>query len=139
MIRNLSDPVSLGSENKETLLKGEGQTGRASVDSASSRPADNPPINARSAQTQSLLELLAEQALARVQPIPQELLAAAVAQYKRSVQHWILGSDTGSPPVPPPPPPHSNPVGRVFVPQLVSLLSAGNVLIISDDDDVMPQ
>ncbi|KAI4832618.1 hypothetical protein KUCAC02_015580 [Chaenocephalus aceratus] len=72
-------------------------------------------------------------------PIPQELLAAAVAQYKRSVQHWILGSDTGSPPVPPPPPPHSSPVGRVFVPQLVSLLSAGNVLIISDDDDVMPQ
>ncbi|KAK5926081.1 hypothetical protein CgunFtcFv8_021681 [Champsocephalus gunnari] len=136
---NPSNPVSLGSENKETLLKGEGQTGRASVDSASSRPADKPPINARSAQTQSLLELLAEQALARVQPIPQELLAAAVAQYKRSVQHWILGSDTGSPPVPPPPP-HSSQVGRVVVPQLVSLLSdAGHVLIISDDDDVMPQ
>ncbi|XP_034083232.1 LOW QUALITY PROTEIN: ubinuclein-1-like [Gymnodraco acuticeps] len=143
---NPSNPVSLSSENKETLLKVEGQTRRISVDSASSRPADKLPINARYAQTQSLVELLAEQALARVQPIPQEFLAAAVAKYKRSVQHLILGSDTRSPPVPPPPP-HSSPVGfplcRVVVPQQVRdvrrLSDAGHVLIISDDDDVMLQ
>ncbi|KAL3066464.1 hypothetical protein OYC64_016422 [Pagothenia borchgrevinki] len=138
---NLSTPVSLSSENKV-----EGQTGRVSVDSASSTPADKTPINIRSAQTQSLLELLAEQALARVQPIPPDLLATAVAKYKRSVQHWSLGLDTRSPPFPPPPP-HSSPVGfplcRVVVPKQVrdvaQLSHAGQVQIISDDDDVIVQ
>ncbi|KAK1887074.1 Ubinuclein-2 [Dissostichus eleginoides] len=132
--------ISLSSENKEILV--EGQTGRVSVDSASYTPADKPLINVRCAQTQSVLELLAAQA--RMQPISQELLAAAVAKYKRSVQHWSLGLDTRSPPFPPPPP-QSSPVGfplcRVVVPQQVRdvarLSDAGHVQIISDDEDVI--
>ncbi|KAF3852613.1 hypothetical protein F7725_005968 [Dissostichus mawsoni] len=94
----------------------------------------------------SVLELLTEQAQARMQPISQELLAAAVAKYKRSVQHWSLGLDTRSPPFPPPPP-QSSPVGfplcRVVVPQQVRdvarLSDAGHVQIISDDEDVIVQ
>ncbi|KAI9525692.1 hypothetical protein NQZ68_006241 [Dissostichus eleginoides] len=127
-------------DNKEILV--EGQTGRVSADSASYTPADKPLINVRCAQTQSVLELLAAQA--RMQPISQELLAAAVAKYKRSVQHWSLGLDTRSPPFPPPPP-QSSPVGfplcRVVVPQQVRdvarLSDAGHVQIISDDEDVI--
>lgn len=73
-----------------------------------------------SAPAQALLNLLANQALARDQPardqpardqpllLPQELLAAAVANYTHSVRNWSFELDTKSPPLPPPPP-HSSP------------------------------
>ncbi|XP_023140331.2 ubinuclein-1 isoform X2 [Amphiprion ocellaris] len=101
---------------------------------------------ATSAPTHSLLDILADQALAREQPftLPQELLAEAVAKYRRAVQHWSFSVDTKSPPVHPPPPqstPVSFPVGRVHQVVLPQLLLAADtrhvdvdeVQIISDD------
>lgn len=102
-----------------------------------------------SAPAHSLLDLLADQALAQEQPlpVPQELLTAAVAKYKHSVQRWSFGVDTKSPPLPPPPP-QSSPVNfpvsgtdHVPLPQLLQdrdfakHMDAGDVQIISDDDD----
>ncbi|XP_068177189.1 ubinuclein-1-like [Antennarius striatus] len=71
-------------------------------------PTDEPVVVAATAPTPSLLDLLADQALAREQPLPfsQELLAAAVSNYQRSMQRWSVSS----PPLPPPPP-QSSPVG----------------------------
>ncbi len=129
--------------------------GGVAVDAGSSTPAesDEPPANATSAPTHSLLNLLADQALAREQPltVSQELLAAAVAKYRRSVQHWSFGVDTKSPPLPPPPP-QSSPVGfpvsgvcQVVLPQLLQVgdfarhVDAAQVQIISDDSDTTIQ
>lgn len=85
------------------------------VDVVSSAPVepDEPEwISSTPAPTHSLLDLLAEQALAREQllthSISQELIAAAVAKCKHSA--WSLGLDVQSPPLPPPPP-QSSPVG----------------------------
>lgn len=63
------------------------------------------------ASSQSLLDLLADQALSRAQPLPvsQELLAAAVSKYKNSLQRCSFAVDAKSPPLPPPPP-QSSPV-----------------------------
>ncbi|TNN37344.1 Ubinuclein-1 [Liparis tanakae] len=119
------------------------------ADAVSRTPAeaDRPPLKAAPAPAQqSLLDLLADQALARVQPhmASQELLAAAVAKYKRSVRHWSFGADAKSPPLPPPPP-QSSPVDFPLThapPPLLPVgdfarhMDAGHVLIISDDDDV---
>lgn len=83
----------------------------------------------------SPLELLADQALARERPlpVPQELLAAAVARYRHSVQHWSFGIvDVKSPP----PPPQSSPVGfPVTGPVLPQLLNDGNK-VASDGVDI---
>ncbi|KAM9363765.1 LOW QUALITY PROTEIN: ubinuclein-1-like [Symphorus nematophorus] len=145
---------SLASVNKEVApskkVEGNGGGG-AAVDAGSSAPveADEPLVSAVSGPTHSLLDLLADQALAREQPlsISQELLVAAIAKYKRSVQHWSFTGDTRSPPLPPPPP-QSSPVGfpvsevcQVVLPQLLQIgdfarhVDAEQVHIISDDDD----
>ncbi|GAA6221667.1 ubinuclein-1-like [Lates japonicus] len=148
---DISSSMSLGAVRKEStaLKKVEGKKGGVTVDACPSTPAesDEPLVNATSAPTQSLLDLLADQALAREQPltVSQELLAAAVAKYKRSFQHWSFGVDTKSPPLPPPPPqssPVSLPVSgvcQVVLPQLLLTgdfarqVDADEVLIISDD------
>ncbi|KAF1394719.1 hypothetical protein PFLUV_G00004070 [Perca fluviatilis] len=105
---NISNSLPLEKQEAASLRKVEGETGRVAVDAGSSTPtaADKIRVSAASAPTRSLLDLLAEQALAREQhlPVPQELLALAVAKYKRSVQRCSFGMDTRSPPVAPPPP-----------------------------------
>ncbi|XP_042340557.1 ubinuclein-1-like [Plectropomus leopardus] len=149
---NISNSMPLGAEKKEAavLIKMEGKTGgEVAVDAGSSTPADKPLITTTSAPTNSPLDLLADQALAREQPfpVPQELLSVAVAKYKRSVQHWSFGVDINSPPLPPPPP-QSSPVGFPLsgvchgLPQLLQAKDFarpmdGHVQIISDDDDVV--
>lgn len=153
---NISSPKSLGAAKKEiaSLQDVEGKTGGGVVlDAGSSTPVetDKPLVNATSAPAHSPQDVLADQALAREQPLPasQELLAAAVAKYKRSVQHWSFSIDTKSPPFPPPPP-QSSPVGfpvsgmcQVVLPQMLQdftrHVDAGQVHIISDDDDVTVQ
>lgn len=150
---DISSSMSLGAVGKEStaLKKVEGKKGGVTVDAHPSTPAesDEPLVNATSAPTQSLLDLLADQALAQEQPltVSQELLAAAVAKYKRSFQHWSFGLDTKSPPLPPPPPqssPVSFPVSgvcQVVLPQLLQTgdfarhVDANELLIISDDSD----
>ncbi|XP_054635449.1 ubinuclein-1 isoform X2 [Dunckerocampus dactyliophorus] len=49
--------------------------------------------------------ILTDQTLAYMRPLvpSQELLAAAVAKYKHSLQHWTFSTNNGSPPLPPPP------------------------------------
>ncbi|TDH15782.1 hypothetical protein EPR50_G00012500 [Perca flavescens] len=152
---NISNSLPLEKQEAAALRKMEGETGRVAVDAGSSTPtaADTLRVSAASAPTRSLLDLLAEQALAREQhlPVPQELLALAVAKYKRSVQRCSFGVDTRSPPVAPPPP-QSSPVGfplsgvcNVALPQLLPvgdfarLRDADHVQIISDDEDVIMQ
>ncbi|XP_008301411.1 ubinuclein-1 [Stegastes partitus] len=115
---------------------------------ASPTDSDGPVVNATSAPTHSLLDILADQALAREQPfvLSQELLAEAVAKYRHAVQHWSFSVDSKSSPVVPPPPqssPVSFPVSRARPVALPRLLLAGDarhvdadgVQIISDDDD----
>ncbi|XP_049900313.1 ubinuclein-1-like isoform X2 [Epinephelus moara] len=148
---NISNSVSLGTEKKEAavLKKVDGKTGEgAAADAGSFTPAGaDKPLATRSTPTHSLLDLLADQALAREQPlsVSEELLAAAVAKYKRSVQRWSFGMDTKSPPLPPPPP-QSSPVGFPLsgvchvLPQLLQAQDFprhvdDHVQIISDDDD----
>ncbi|KAL7404781.1 hypothetical protein ABVT39_018923 [Epinephelus coioides] len=148
---NISNSVSLGTEKKEAavLKKVDGKTGEgAAADAGSFTPAGaDKPLVTRSTPTHSLLDLLADQALAREQPlsVSEELLAAAVAKYKRSVQRWSFGMDTKSPPLPPPPP-QSSPVGFPLsgvchvLPQLLQAQDFprhvdDHVQIISDDDD----
>ncbi|KAM6942375.1 ubinuclein-1-like [Lycodopsis pacificus] len=155
---NSNDSTSLGTEKKEAAAskRVESATGGVAVDAGSSTPAkaDKPPVNVASAPNRSLLDILADQALAREQPfsVSQELIAAAVAKYKPSVQHWSFGVDTKSPPFlspPPPPPPRSSPVGfpmsgvcRVVLPNLLQVarhMDARHVQIISDDEDETTQ
>ncbi|KAF3687946.1 Ubinuclein-2 [Channa argus] len=141
---------SFGSASKEgaALKREEFKKGGDPVSFASAE-LPKPPVIATSAPPHSLLDLLADQALAQQQPfsVSQELLAAAVAKYKRSVQHWRFGLDTKSPPFPPPPP-HSSPVAfpvrgacQMVLAQLpqggefARNMDAGYVQTISDDDD----
>ncbi|XP_044043640.1 ubinuclein-1-like isoform X2 [Siniperca chuatsi] len=155
---NISNSLSLGAVNKEiaALKKVEGKTGGGvAVDAGSSTHAEssNPLVNATPAPTHSLLNLLADQALAQEPPlsVSQELLTAAVAKYQRSVKHWSFGFDTKSPPLPPPPP-QSSPVGfpvsgvcQVVFPQLLQVggfarhMDAGQVQILADDADITIQ
>ncbi|XP_036960089.1 ubinuclein-1-like [Acanthopagrus latus] len=133
------------------VKKVEGKPGGGfAADAGSSTPAESvePQVNVTSAPTHSLLDLLADQALAREKPfsVSQELLAAAVAKYKRSVQHWSFVVDSKSPPLPPPPP-QSSPVGfpvsgvcpdvpskLLQIGDLTKHVDAGEVYVISDDD-----
>ncbi|KAM4584778.1 ubinuclein-1-like [Odontesthes bonariensis] len=137
---NMPDCVCLGGDEKRggALLKGEIKEFGA----GSSTPSDGgkPPVNGASAPTHSLLDILADEALAREQSLPlsQEFLAAAVAK------HWSFGLDPNSPPLPPPPP-QSSPVDfpermcRVVFPGLPQgghemREGPGEVLIGSDAD-----
>lgn len=146
---NISNSESLGVQKQgAALAKGEV---KVELDAGLTTPAgsEEPPANATSAPTHSLLDLLADQALAQEQPLAasQELLAAAVAKYKHSLQHWSLSVDTRSPPFPPAPP-HSSPVdfplNRACQVVLPRLLLAGDgkpddgdeVQVISDDSDI---
>ncbi|KAM3864613.1 ubinuclein-1 [Diretmus argenteus] len=123
-----SDYFPLGAVEKEIVASkaAEGKLGdQVGVDHTSmpkpvgtdKRPLYNT-TSAHAPPTQSLLDLLAEQALAREQldtsSISQEVLAAAVAcaTVKYSVQQWNLGVDVKSPPHPPPPTPVSYPGTR---------------------------
>lgn len=154
---HISNATSVGTGRKEgaALKKGECKKGQVAVDPGTSASVDSgkPLVNVTSAPAHSLLDLLADQALAQEQPlpVPQELLTAAVAKYKHSVQHWSFGVDTKSPPLPPPPPqssPVSFPVSgtcHVVFPQLLQggdfakHMDAGHVQIISDDADITIQ
>lgn len=116
--------------------------------SSTSAESDEPLITTTSASTNSLLDLLADHALAQEQPlsVSQELLAAAVAKYKQSVHHWNFVMNSKSPPLPPPPP-QSSPVGfpvnvcQVVLPQLLQTgdftryMDPGQIQIISNDAD----
>ncbi|XP_034543416.1 ubinuclein-1-like [Notolabrus celidotus] len=153
----ISTTVSLGGVKKEVaaLPKVKDKTGGGVAAGVSLTPAESggPPVITTSAPTPSLLDLLADQALAQQQPlsVSQELLAAAVAKYQHSVRHWSFGFDLKSPPLPPPPPqssPVSFPVSgacQVVVPQLLQIgdfarnMNAGQALIISDDSDTTIQ
>lgn len=111
----------------EAWTKPESRPGGAEAAAAgSSTPAGSagrPRVG--SAPGPSLLDLLANQTLARSQLssdrpardqpaqdqpllLPEELLAAAVANYTHSVRNWSFELDAQSPPLPPPPP-HSSP------------------------------
>ncbi|CAK6972989.1 ubinuclein-1-like [Scomber scombrus] len=114
---NISSLKSLGAAKKEfaSLKNMEGKTGGGMVLDADSSPSvekNKPLINGTCVPARSLLDVLADQALARQYPlsVSQELLAAAVTKYRRSVKHWNFSIDTKSPPFPPPPP-QSSPVG----------------------------
>ncbi|XP_040001178.1 ubinuclein-1-like isoform X2 [Xiphias gladius] len=155
---NISNSVSLDDVRKEAaaLKKLEGKKGGGvTAEAGSPTPAESGEhvVNAVSAPTHSLLDLLADQALVRDRPlpVPQELLAAAVAKYKRSGQHWSFGVDNKSPRLSPPAP-HSSPVGfpvsgvcQVVFPgllqpgDLAKHVDAGQVHIISDDCDITIQ
>ncbi|KAM7394601.1 hypothetical protein PAMP_021392 [Pampus punctatissimus] len=145
------------SSSKSLGAAKEGKTGEGMIlDAGSSTPVetDGPLVNATSAPAHSLLDVLADQALAQDQPlsVSQELLAAAVAKYKHSLQHWSFSMDTKSPPFPPPPP-QSSPVGfpvnsvcQVVLPRALQDLTrhgdAGQIPTVisdSDDDDVVIQ
>lgn len=144
---DISLSVPLGAVKKEVvaLKKVEGKPGGGSPTPAESV---GPQVSVTPAPTHSLLDLLADQALAREKPfsVSQELLAAAVAKYKRSVQNWSFVVDSKSPPFPPPPP-QSSPVGfpvsgvcQVVPSKLLQIgdlskhVDAGEVYVISDDD-----
>ncbi|XP_034713279.1 ubinuclein-1-like isoform X2 [Etheostoma cragini] len=152
---NISKYLPLEKQEAAALRKVEDETGSVTVDAGSSTTtaADKPRVSTTSSPTHSLLDLLAEQALAREQhfSVPQELLAAAVAKYKLSLQRCSFGVDTRSPPLAPPPP-QSSPVGfplsgmcKVALPQLLPvgdftrLSDADHVQIISDDEDIIMQ
>lgn len=116
--------------------------------SSTSAESDEPLITTTSAPTNSLLDFLADHALAQEQPlsVSPDLLVAAVAKFKRTVHHCSFVVDSKSPPLPPPPP-QSSPVGfpvngvcQVVLPQLQSgdftrHMDPGQVQIISNDAD----
>ncbi|TKS68588.1 Ubinuclein-2 [Collichthys lucidus] len=151
-----SSNMSSSAANKDVsaLKKVEGETRSLANEGSTPRKSSVPPVDATSAPTNSLLNLLADQALSREQPlsVSQEILAAAVAKYKHSVQRWTFGVDTKSPPLPPPPP-QSSPVGfplsgkvcQVVLPKLLQIedlsrhLDPGQGQIISDDSEVTIQ
>ncbi|XP_076003767.1 ubinuclein-1-like [Genypterus blacodes] len=113
MDASLYEDLPAGEREMSVMKKMEAKLGEG-VAVGSSTPVETdkqPLISSTPAPTHSLLDLLAEQALARAQPltqtISQELLAAAIAKCKQSA--WSLGLDLQSPPLPPPPP-QSSPV-----------------------------
>lgn len=125
----------------------------ADIGSSTSVQSDKPFNMNSPSSTNSPLELLADQALAREQPLPisQELLAAAVAKYRHSVQQWSIAVDAKSIPLPPPPP-HPSPVGfplkgvcQVVLPQLLQVgdfathMDAGQAQMISNDANITIQ
>lgn len=150
---NVSKLIPPDAAKKETaaVKMMEGKTGDGSVAGAGSSPpveADKHPSSTTSPPTHPS-GVPADRAPAREQPVPvsQELLAAAVAKYKRSVQNWSFSAEMKSPPFPPPPP-QCSPVGisesrmgQGVVPLLLQGLTrlgdAGQVHILSDDEDVI--
>nr|XP_046228235.1 ubinuclein-1-like [Scatophagus argus] len=149
-VSGISNSVSLGAVKKEVtaLKKEEGKTGgRVALGAGASTPAgsDKPQASLTPESTHLLPNILADEALPREGPfsISHELLAAAVAKYKHSVQHWSFVADTESPPLPPPPP-QSSPVGfpvsglhQVVLPQLLQIGDFARH--ISDDADITIQ
>lgn len=152
---NISDSTSAIAVMKDAAasIMVEGKSGGGvAVDAGSSTlvESDEPVDNAMSAPTHLSLDHVAEQVQARgpTLSVPQELLASAVAKYKRSIQHWSFQVDSKSPPFPPPPP-QSSPVGfpvcQVVVPRLlhngdsVRHVDAGKVQILSDDAEIIIQ
>lgn len=149
-------PLGTGRREGASLKKGEHKKGggiAVNPGTLASVESGKPLVIVTSTPAQSLLDLLADQALAQEQPlpVPQELLTAAVAKYKHSVQRWRFGVDTKSPPLPPPPP-QSSPVNfpvsgtcHVALPQLLQdrdfakHMDAGHVQIIPDDADITIQ
>ncbi|KAM9857035.1 ubinuclein-1-like [Aulostomus maculatus] len=137
---NVMNGVPLGTAKKQmAALKRDGKPGEGeALDAGSSTPVETvePRVGSTSAPS----------CLARAQPpsVPQELLTAAVAKYKRSVKHWSFSTDTRSPPFPPPPP-QSSPVNfpgsgacQVTLPLAVTRHPhAGQVQLIDDDDIIM--
>ncbi|XP_047222128.1 ubinuclein-1-like isoform X2 [Girardinichthys multiradiatus] len=83
--------------------------------------ADKPPANPTSAPERSLLDILADQALAREHPLDLSRGYMATAIFKP----WSFGSmDDRSPPLPPPPPnssPINFPESQVVLPQLLQV------------------
>ncbi|XP_074521394.1 ubinuclein-1-like [Halichoeres trimaculatus] len=150
-ISTASSVEGLKEEAVDVMEVEEKTGGGETVDYVSLNPTrpDGPAVTTPSAPTPSLLDLLADQALAQEQPmsVSHELLAAAVAKYQQSVQHWSFGFDTKSPPFPPPPP-QTSPVGfsmseacQVLMPQVLQMgdfakhMNTGQAVIISDDSD----
>ncbi|MEQ2291361.1 hypothetical protein AMECASPLE_012696 [Ameca splendens] len=82
--------------------------------------ADKPPANPTSAPERSLLDILADQALAHEHPLDLSRDYLATAIFKP----WSFGMDDRSPPLPPPPP-HSSPINfpesQVVLPQLLQV------------------
>ncbi|MEQ2271359.1 hypothetical protein XENORESO_003044 [Xenotaenia resolanae] len=82
--------------------------------------ADKPPTNPTSAPERSLLDILADQALAHEHPLDLSRDYLATAIFKP----WSFGMDDRSPPLPPPPP-HSSPINfpesQVVLPQLLQV------------------
>lgn len=129
----------------DCLLQGSPQRTEASkkperppggMEAAAGCSAGRPPLS--SAPGPSLLSLLADQALAQEQPllVSQQLLAAAVNSYTRSVKNWSFALDAESPP-PPPPPPQSSPVelpvsGAYHLGDLAGHVEAGQSTDITD-------
>ncbi|XP_041642245.1 ubinuclein-1-like isoform X2 [Cheilinus undulatus] len=122
---------------KEEVKSGE----RNAMDTGSTKPVETngSPVITTPPPTSSLLDLLADQALAREQPlsVSQELLAAAVSKYYNSVQHRSFEFDTKSPLLPPPPPQTS----PVVMPEKIQMgdftqnVDAADVVVISDESD----
>ncbi|XP_028288672.1 ubinuclein-1-like [Parambassis ranga] len=122
-----SDPVTLGGVPTEGVALKNAQVKKMEElggVNPTTVQSDEPPGSVTPAPARSSLDLLADQALAREQSltVSQELLTAAVAKYRHSVQHWSF--DTKSPPLPPPPP-QSSPINfpmsmvcQVVLPQL---------------------
>ncbi|XP_040927932.1 LOW QUALITY PROTEIN: ubinuclein-1 [Betta splendens] len=140
---NIPDlPALCAVRSEDATLKPPAAAARRSSASVESR---KPLPGAPAPPARSLLDLLADQALAQEPPlpVPQELLTAAVAKFQPSVEQWRFGLDGSSPPLPPPPP-QCSPVGfpltgtcPVVVPQL---LQDGNMAMdamqaTSNEDD----
>nr|XP_019933610.1 PREDICTED: ubinuclein-2-like [Paralichthys olivaceus] len=147
---NISSSISLdvGKKAAAPLKSIEAKKGGVvTVVAGSSTPAESgePPVSgASAAPAHSLLDLLADQALAREQPlaISQEILAAAIAKYRRSGQHWSYAVDTKRPPPPPQSSPVNFPVSRVcqvILPQPGDFTRNLDVQIISDDSCITIQ
>lgn len=139
--------TSLGTVRMEhgALKAGQGKKGGVAVHpgSSASLESDKPQVSTAPASAHSLLDLLANQALAPEEPftVHQGLLAAAVAKYNNSAQPRIFGFNAKSPPLPPAPP-QSSPMGfpasgacHMVLPQLQQ--DAGHEQMVSTDAEII--
>ncbi|KAF0037087.1 hypothetical protein F2P81_009961 [Scophthalmus maximus] len=121
--------------------------GEVTANAPTPAESSKPPVGATSAPAHSLLDLLADQALARKRhrAVSPELLAAAIAKYKRSGQHWHFEVDTKSPPPAPQSSQVNSPVCQVVAPLPLQAgdftrgLDASQVQILSDDSGITIQ